>query len=243
MAHNPEVAGSNPAPATNFRRSRPFPGREGAFCVSGTVVKTLSRNRAVRRLARDGGDGVIRDETARTRWTFLPAIAGCFAQRSTGTYQSLPDRAGLAGTRVAAAELPRAAGQVFAVSGYQECEDQPLLEFGLPATSVCNRSIRPRQDRGLSRSRFRSGCSVRGPHAGRSLVAGRPGVGDECEGSPHLRAYVFTCGGPSPGWLAERGGQFWVCPGKYGMSAHEAGTGTVGPAAGWAASYHFLELC
>ena len=140
----------------------------------------------MRRLARDGGDGVIRDETARTRWTFLPAIAGCFAQRSTGTYQSLPDRAGLAGTRVAAAELPRAAGQVFAVSGYQECEDQPLLEFingvadsvvpmqsayssralrsvaGLSATCVCNRSIRPRQDRGLSRSRFRSGCSVRG---------------------------------------------------------------------------------
>jgi hypothetical protein len=30
-AHNPEVAGSNPAPATNFRRSRPFPSRERAF--------------------------------------------------------------------------------------------------------------------------------------------------------------------------------------------------------------------
>ena len=28
---NPEVAGSNPAPATSFRRSRPFPSRERAF--------------------------------------------------------------------------------------------------------------------------------------------------------------------------------------------------------------------
>ena len=38
-AHNPEVAGSNPAPATSFRRSRPFPGRERAFCVTGNVTK------------------------------------------------------------------------------------------------------------------------------------------------------------------------------------------------------------
>jgi len=94
------------------------------------------------------------DVSARDRWVFRPA--------ATGTYQSLPVRAGLAGTRVAAAELPRAAGYVFAVSGYQECEDQPLLEFingvadsvvpmrpayssrvlrsvaGWPATCVCN---------------------------------------------------------------------------------------------------------
>ena len=27
------------------------------------------------------------------------------------------------------AELPRAAGHLFAASGYQECEDQPLLEL------------------------------------------------------------------------------------------------------------------
>ncbi len=31
LTHNPEVAGSNPAPATNFRRSRPFPSQERAF--------------------------------------------------------------------------------------------------------------------------------------------------------------------------------------------------------------------
>jgi hypothetical protein len=31
MAHNPEVAGSNPAPATSFRRSRPFSSWRGPF--------------------------------------------------------------------------------------------------------------------------------------------------------------------------------------------------------------------
>jgi hypothetical protein len=33
MAHNPEVAGSNPAPATKFAGERPLPIMEGAFCV------------------------------------------------------------------------------------------------------------------------------------------------------------------------------------------------------------------
>jgi len=33
MAHNPEVAGSNPAPATKFAGQRPLPITEGAFCV------------------------------------------------------------------------------------------------------------------------------------------------------------------------------------------------------------------
>ena len=46
-----------------------------------------------------------------------------------GIYQSLLVRTGLAGARVAVAELPRAAGHLFAASGYQECEDQPLLEL------------------------------------------------------------------------------------------------------------------
>jgi hypothetical protein len=47
-----------------------------------------------------------------------------------------------------------------------------------------------------------------------------------------------------PGWLAERGEQFWVCLVQYGTSAHEAARGL------WdlrwlrrAASYHFLEPC
>jgi hypothetical protein len=31
LTHNPEVEGSNPSPATNFRRSRPFPSGERAF--------------------------------------------------------------------------------------------------------------------------------------------------------------------------------------------------------------------
>ena len=81
MAHNPEVAGSNPAPATSFRRSGPFPVRERAFCVPGTVVKRVvgAGLRAARQ--RDGGDGVTRDETAWTWWTLPPAIAGRLAQR------------------------------------------------------------------------------------------------------------------------------------------------------------------
>ena len=33
MAHNPEGAGSNPAPATKFAGQRPLPITEGAFCV------------------------------------------------------------------------------------------------------------------------------------------------------------------------------------------------------------------
>jgi hypothetical protein len=82
FTHNPEVAGSNPAPATSFGRSRPFPIRERAFCVPGTVVKPVvaAGLRAARQ--RDGGDGMTRDETARTRWTLPPATAGRLAQRS-----------------------------------------------------------------------------------------------------------------------------------------------------------------
>ena len=33
MAHNPEVEGSNPSPATNTQARGPFPNRERAFCV------------------------------------------------------------------------------------------------------------------------------------------------------------------------------------------------------------------
>ena len=33
MAHNPEVEGSNPSPATKFAGQRPLPIMEGAFCV------------------------------------------------------------------------------------------------------------------------------------------------------------------------------------------------------------------
>ena len=33
MAHNPEVAGSNPSPATKFACQRPLPIMGGAFCV------------------------------------------------------------------------------------------------------------------------------------------------------------------------------------------------------------------
>ena len=81
LAHNPEVAGSNPAPATSFRRSRPFPSRERAFCVSGTVVKHVAATALRAARQRDGGDGVTRDETAWTWWTLPSAISGCLARR------------------------------------------------------------------------------------------------------------------------------------------------------------------
>jgi hypothetical protein len=46
MAHNPEVAGSNPAPATKFAGQGPLPIMEGAFCVCrvhGIVHEALRR--------------------------------------------------------------------------------------------------------------------------------------------------------------------------------------------------------
>jgi len=33
MAHNPEVEGSNPSPATKLAGQRPLPIMEGAFCM------------------------------------------------------------------------------------------------------------------------------------------------------------------------------------------------------------------
>jgi hypothetical protein len=81
LTHNPEVAGSNPAPATNFRRSRPFPSEERAFCMPGAVVRNVVATGLYAAWQRDGGDGVTRDETAWTWWTLPPVIAGCFAQR------------------------------------------------------------------------------------------------------------------------------------------------------------------
>ena len=70
-----------PPPLLVFRRSGPFPGRERAFCVPGTVVKHVvgAGLRAARQ--RDGGDEVTRDETAWTWWTLPPATAGRPAQR------------------------------------------------------------------------------------------------------------------------------------------------------------------
>ena len=81
LAHNPEVEGSNPAPATSFRRSRPFPSRERAFCVPSAVVKRVVATAPRGAWQRDGGDGVTRDETAWTWWTLPPAISGCPARR------------------------------------------------------------------------------------------------------------------------------------------------------------------
>ena len=58
MAHNPEVAGSNPAPATSLRSSRPFPDRERAFGVPGTVVKRVPRTGFARSGSETGWHGM-----------------------------------------------------------------------------------------------------------------------------------------------------------------------------------------
>jgi hypothetical protein len=81
LTHNPEVAGSNPAPATSFRRSRPFPSEERAFCASGAVARRVAATGLRAAWRRDGGDGVARNETAWTWWTLPPAISGCLARR------------------------------------------------------------------------------------------------------------------------------------------------------------------
>jgi hypothetical protein len=67
-----------PPPATNFRRSRPFPGWERAFCVTGNVTKVGCR--AVRRGLR-GETGWHAARQRGTRWTTSPAIAGRPARR------------------------------------------------------------------------------------------------------------------------------------------------------------------
>ena len=80
LTHNPEVAGSNPAPATNFRRSRPFPIGERAFCVTGNVTKGACRCGMP---WPDRRDGLARSETARNPvddaacdlWAPLPEVA------------------------------------------------------------------------------------------------------------------------------------------------------------------------
>ena len=75
MAHNPEVGGSNPSPATKFAGQRPLPIMEGAFCVCRVhrIVHEASEEGrrggwAVRRTLRD----VVSDadgEIGRGGWT------------------------------------------------------------------------------------------------------------------------------------------------------------------------------
>ena len=88
---------------------------------------------------------------------------------------------------------------MFAVSGYQECEDQPLLEFingvadsvvpmrpayssrvlrsvaGWPATCVCNPIYTVQARPWLVTITLQIRMFGVRPSAGRSLVAGRPG--------------------------------------------------------------------
>jgi hypothetical protein len=66
---------------TSFRRSRPFPIRERAFCVPDAVAKRVAAAVLHAALQGDRGDGVTRDETAWTWWTLPPATAGRLAQK------------------------------------------------------------------------------------------------------------------------------------------------------------------
>jgi hypothetical protein len=77
MAHNPEVVGSNPAPTTSFRRSRPFPFEERAFCVTGNVTKG-GAGAVCRGLSGETGWHAARQRG--TRQTTSPAISGRLAQ-------------------------------------------------------------------------------------------------------------------------------------------------------------------
>jgi hypothetical protein len=107
FTHNPEVAGSNPAPATNFRRSRPFPGRGEGLCVSDAVVSPVVKAGLRAAWRRDRGDGMARDETAWTWWTLPPATAGRLAQRYHRHPPTCPSRlAGLSVTVSAWLPLP-----------------------------------------------------------------------------------------------------------------------------------------
>ena len=81
FTHNPEVAASNPAPATNFRRSRPFSYQGEGLLRAGHCSKTCSRSSAPRGLAARRGRRVTRDETTWTRWTLPPVTSGRLAQR------------------------------------------------------------------------------------------------------------------------------------------------------------------
>jgi hypothetical protein len=56
LTHNPEVAGSNPAPATNFRRSRLFSYQEEGLWRFRRVAKHVAATRFRAAWRRDGGD-------------------------------------------------------------------------------------------------------------------------------------------------------------------------------------------
>jgi hypothetical protein len=134
FAHNPEVAGSNPAPATSFHRSRPFPGRERAFCVPGTVVKRVVGTALPAARQRDGGDGVTRDETTWTWWTLSPAIAGCLAQKyrqRTGVPAGPARTRTHAGMRLGGASTHRGCKQMRPVRCHAAARNQSAL--ALPA--------------------------------------------------------------------------------------------------------------
>jgi hypothetical protein len=148
--------------------------------VPGAVAKRVVKGALRAAWKRDGGDGAARAETARTWWTLPLRSLGAWPRGTTGIHRSVPVRAGLTGTRVAAAVLHRPAGCLLAASGYQEYEDRPLAELingvvdrggagaaahspralrsvaGLPAICAYNRTGRSSGRQLASRSR----CSV-----------------------------------------------------------------------------------
>ena len=77
LAHNPEVAGSNPAPATNVvAGQRPFPGWERASCF-GSCSQMCSRDRQGIAEKPRSGDSPPHD------WVRM----GCLRRRSPGRFQ------------------------------------------------------------------------------------------------------------------------------------------------------------
>ena len=66
--------------------------------MPGAVVSNVVATGLCAAWQRDGGDGMTRDETAWTWWTFPAAIAGCFARRYAFAQRSLAVRTGLDAT-------------------------------------------------------------------------------------------------------------------------------------------------
>jgi len=96
-AHNPEVAGSNPAPATKSagQRPLPIPGESFLLCVVHMKPNTrlFFRPTGWLWLKRD-----VLIESARGSGDVPVDVVGCLAQRYASASRSLPTRAGLAGT-------------------------------------------------------------------------------------------------------------------------------------------------
>ena len=90
FTHNPEVAGSNPAPATSFRRSGPFPSEERAFCAPSAVVRNVVATWLRAAWQRDGETGRDGMRQPGRGGRCRPRSLGAWPGGPTGTHWSVP---------------------------------------------------------------------------------------------------------------------------------------------------------